>query len=294
MASRNEIAERLLGDRNAAPRRLFRKARAYAAAPAVRLKPEAIDEPYKNNLLKAAAAEFVALLVFVFVSAGTAVSLSSKVEEKTDVNAGKTDAALVVGVALGHGITIALTVAVAAAYSGGHVNPAVTLAFILTGRLDFLAGVVYWVAQLLGATVGGFLLYSIWGTKWGLGSHALSSGVTGLGGVGVELALTFVLVLTVWGTAVDPRGNKTLAPYFIGLSVFVAVLFGATLTGPSLNPARTFGVAVWTFNFNHHWVYWLGPFLGAAIASLVYDFLFIRNSDQEAIDEIYEELTSEA
>lgn len=281
MPSQEEIAERLLGSRDSKPRRLFRKARAFAANPAVRLRPETIDEPYKKNLAKAAAAEFVALLVFVFISAGIAVAFS-------EVTSGVANASFVLAVAFGHGIAIALTVAIAAAYSGGHVNPAVTLAFIVTGRLDFLAGVVYWIAQLLGATVGGFFLWAIWGTKWGLGTHALA-GTTALGGVGIEASLTFLLVLTVFGTAVDPKGNKTIAPLFIGLSVFLGVLFGATLTGPSMNPARTFGVAVWTGNFDHHWVYWLGPFLGAIVAGLLYDGLFIRSSDEETTEEIYEE-----
>nr|QJD39002.1 major intrinsic family protein [Zygnema circumcarinatum] len=283
-AAQDAFREAVFGREGGARQRVFRKAKASALATGTRALPRTVDGGYAHGVARAAAAEFLALLVFVFVSAGSVESFSK-------ITGGSTDSGYVLGVAFAHGITIALTVAIAAAYSGGHVNPAVTLGFLLTGRLDVLAAIAYWVAQLLGAIAGGFLLSLIWGKKvHGLGSHSFAPGVSTVHGLEVEIILTFVLVLTVWGTAVDPRGNKTLAPYLIGLAVFVGVLFGAPLTGPSLNPARTVGVAVWSGNWDHHWVYWLGPFIGAAVAALLFELAFIRATDPPEHDDIYEEI----
>eukprot|EP00897_Mesotaenium_endlicherianum_P009123 jgi/Mesen1/8239/ME000443S07394 len=123
---------------------------------------------------------------------------------------------------------------------------------------------------------------SITGGRFGLGAHNLARGVSWAQGLLIEACLTFVLVFTIWGVAVDPRGPKQTAPLFIGLSVFVGVIFGVPLTGPSMNPARTFGTAAVANDWDHHWVYWVGPCLGGVIAAVTYNFLVLDTRYENA------------
>jgi glycerol uptake facilitator-like aquaporin len=93
-------------------------------------------------------------------------------------------------------------------------------------------------------------------------------------GLGVEFILTFFLVLVIFGTAIDVRGHK-LGGIAIGAAVCVEVLVGGPLTGASMNPARTFGPALMSGTWSHHWVYWVGPLAGAVAAAWVYERLIV-------------------
>lgn len=97
--------------------------------------------------------------------------------------------------------------------------------------------------------------------------------------------MTFGLVYTVYATAVDPRkGNiGIIAPVVIGLLVGANILVGGAFDGASMNPAVTFGPAVVSWAWTHHWIYWIGPFIGAAIAALVYDNIFICDGGHEPL-----------
>lgn len=107
--------------------------------------------------------------------------------------------------------------------------------------------------------------------------HALGDGVTKLGGIVLEVILTFALVFVVYATAVDPKKGSigVIAPLAIGFTVLAAHFVGVPYTGASLNPARSFGPAVANLDFTNNWIYWLGPLVGAALASLVYDGVFL-------------------
>ncbi|CAI0411424.1 unnamed protein product [Linum tenue] len=97
--------------------------------------------------------------------------------------------------------------------------------------------------------------------------------------------MTFGLVYTVYATAVDPkRGNiGVLAPIAIGFVVGANILAGGAFDGASMNPAVSFGPGVVSWTWTHHWVYWLGPFIGSAIAAIVYDNVFIADSRHEPL-----------
>jgi glycerol uptake facilitator-like aquaporin len=113
-----------------------------------------------------------------------------------------------------------------------------------------------------------------------LNSAALES--TGAGVV-VEAILTFVLVFTVFATAIDKRGLGHVAPIAIGLAVFIDHFVGVPLTGASMNPARSFGPALVSNFWDDQWVYWIGPLIGAGVASLLYYFAYMRgNPEAEA------------
>ena len=176
---------------------------------------------------------------------------------------------------MAHAFALFVAVSVSANISGGHVNPAVTFGAFVGGNITLFRGLLYWVAQLLGSTVACFLLR--------FSTGGLATGTFGLTGVSVwealvlEIVMTFGLVYTVYATAVDPKKGDlgVIAPIAIGFIVGANILAGGAFDGASMNPAVSFGPAVVSGVWENHWVYWLGPFVGAAIAALVYDIIFI-------------------
>ncbi len=94
-----------------------------------------------------------------------------------------------------------------------------------------------------------------------------------------EIILTFALVFVVFATAMDPKGLAHIAPLAIGFTVAVDHLVGVPMTGASMNPARSFGPALVAGAWDNHWIYWVGPLIGGAVAALVYEFVFLRNSE---------------
>lgn len=117
------------------------------------------------------------------------------------------------------------------------------------------------------------------------GAFALSAGVGTWNAVVFEIVMTFGLVYTVYATAVDPKKGDLgiIAPIAIGFIVGANILAGGAFDGASMNPAVSFGPAVVSWTWTHHWVYWLGPFAGAAIAALVYDIFFISSNTHEQL-----------
>src|ERR671930_1819064 len=193
-------------------------------------------------------AEFVGTFTLVFIGAGSILTLAKLLgpvingPQAADVYSGLT----LVGVALAHGLAIAVMVSAVGHISGGHFNPAVTLGFLVTRRLAPLLAVVYWVAQFGGAAVAALILKWVFpdaavdATK--LGSPALNSAVSSGAGVAVELILTFFLVWVIFATAADPRGTfKSIAGLAIGFTITLDILMGGPLTGAAMNPARAFG-----------------------------------------------------
>lgn len=226
-------------------------------------------EIFSKSFGRAYVAEGIATLLFVFLGAGTVVVTGGLLSEAL------ASSRLLV-IALAHGLAIAFLVGATAHISGGHINPAVTFAVWVSGKMRFGAGVCYIISQLVGATIGAFLLtwiipVTLRGT---LGAHGLGLGISPGAGFLVEIVLTFVLVLVVLGTAIDPRGLGHVAPLMIGLAVLVGHLIGVPLTGASMNPARSFGPALVSGAWMNHWIYWIGPLLGALLAALVYRFIF--------------------
>lgn len=116
-------------------------------------------------------------------------------------------------------------------------------------------------------------------------AFALSSGVGAWNAVVFEIVMTFGLVYTVYATAVDPKKGDigTIAPIAIGFIVGANILAGGAFDGASMNPAVSFGPAVVSWTWTNHWVYWLGPFVGAAIAAIVYEIFFISHNTHEQL-----------
>ncbi|MBI4185163.1 MAG: MIP family channel protein [Proteobacteria bacterium] len=223
---------------------------------------------------RASVAEFIATLLFIFIGAGTVVVTGGLLGEPLT-------SARLVAIALAHGLAIALLVAATANISGGHVNPAVTFGAWVAGRIGLARAAMYVVAQLLGAALGAWLLSLVVpeAAQGNLGAHGLGQGISAAGGLLAEIVLTFVLVFVVFATAIDPKGPGTIAPLAIGLAILVDHLVGVPLTGAGMNPARSFGPALVAGAWANHWVYWVGPAVGGAIAALVYRHVFLERRE---------------
>ena len=165
--------------------------------------------------------------------------------------------------------------------SGGHFNPAVTFGFLISGRMTPANAALYWVAQLAGATGAGFLLAGLFGAApVAAGTPDLAPSISHGAAVALEAVTTFFLVLVVFGTAVDARAPKSVFPLAIGLTVALDIMAIGPLTGAAMNPARTFGPALASGHWSNHWVYWVGPLAGGAVAAMVYHFLLAPHQSE--------------
>ena len=187
------------------------------------------------------------------------------------VNAWTGGAVTGVGVSLTFGCVILAAVYAVGHVSGAHLNPAVTLAFWLSGRFPAQDVIPYIAAQLTGATCAAIGLRLVLGPA--AAAAATVPSIPLGAALGVETVLTFALMLVVMAVATDARVAGTVGGLAVGGIVAADALMGGPLTGASMNPARSFGPALATGIWTAHWVYWIGPIAGAFIAVWVYDFL---------------------
>lgn len=212
-------------------------------------------------------AEFVGIFALVFV--GGAAIMSSAIANVPSS---------LLNVALAHGIILAVMVSATMRISG-HLNPAVTIGFLVARRIEPVMAGVYIVAQLLGAMLAAYVLKALFpaavveATR--LGGQSLALDVSMSKGIMYEAIATFFLVFVVFGTAVDPKAPK-IGGLAIGLTITADILAIGPRTGGSMNPARSFGPAVANGFFEAQAVYWIGPILGGMVAALLYDSLFLR------------------
>ena len=221
----------------------------------------------RDRLSSALVAEGVGTFLFLFIGAGSVV---------LNDHAGAGGPGLV-GIALAHGLALAVLVSALGAVSGGHFNPAVTAAVWLAGRISSVPAGAYVLVQLVGAVAAGLALRAIFPeASWApssIGTPALGAGTSPLAGIAIEAVLTVMLLLAVFGTAVDPRAPR-IGGLAIGLAVAADILVGGPLTGAAMNPARWFGPAVASGAFENWYVWWVGPLLGAAVAAGLFRFAF--------------------
>ena len=184
-----------------------------------------------------------------------------------------------VGVALAHGLTIAIMASAVGHISGGHLNPAVTFGFLVTRRIAPSLAAMYWAAQLAGALLGALALRATFPSEANLDSAVpvLHETIGAGSGVLLEAILTFFLVWVIFATAADPGGAfKSIAGLAIGLTITIDILAAGPLTGAAMNPARALGPELVQNVWDDFWVYIVGPAAGAAVAALAYDWLYLR------------------
>jgi MIP family channel proteins len=222
----------------------------------------------------AVVAEAVGTFLFFFVGIGAVVTATHAPGASPGL----------VGIALAHGLALAVLVSAFGAISGGHFNPAVTVAVRLTGGIGWGHAVAYIVAQLVAAVAAGFAVKAVFPeSSWApsnIGTPALGDGITVAAGIGIEAVLTLLLVMTVFGTAIDPRAPR-LGGLAIGLAVAADIMMGGPLTGGAMNPARWFGPAVASGAYDDWYVWWVGPLLGAIVGAVIYRYALAGEAEPD-------------
>ncbi len=226
--------------------------------------------------MKKFCAEFIGTAVLVIIGCGTAMLVGCN----SQVGSGYLLTALAFGLVI-----------VGMAYcigniSGCHINPAVSLAVLLNGGISAVEFAVYVIAQVLGAFAGAGILAAIFyfggvsDMTGALGANGLDS-ISGniLAGLIVEIILTFIFVLTILGVTSKKAAHGSFGGLIIGLTLTLVHIFGIGLTGTSVNPARSIGPAIVAAIQGNYdpmgclWVFIVGPFVGALLASFAYKFL---------------------
>ncbi|RCV23452.1 hypothetical protein SETIT_5G007300v2 [Setaria italica] len=222
-------------------------------------------EASEPDFFRGVLGELVLTFLFVFIQVGAAMTAGAKTDAGGDLTA----------VALGQALVVCVIATAGFHISGGHVNPAVTLSLAVGGQITLFRSALYIVAQMLGSSTACILLRWLTG---GLATpvHALAAGVGPIQGVVAEAVFTFSLLFVIYATILDPRKLLPGAgPLLTGLLVGANSIAGAVLSGASMNPARSFGPAVATGVWTHHWVYWVGPLAGGPLAVVVYECFFM-------------------
>jgi MIP family channel proteins len=255
--------------------------------------------------LKACGAEFFATTIFIFIATGTVVFGCHSADTSTQAASAATGQVVqpedcflnnsrVLTIATSFGFAIFVAVYLSASFSGGHVNPAVTLAFLITKKVTLMRASAYWFCQLTGAILGSSFVYAVDRTGWHAstgGTNRLLPGISKASGWLMETLLTMTLVFVVFAATDTNRAKisthlPVLAPLAIGMAVFICHLAAVAIDGCSINPARSFGPAVVSGVFTDQWIFWVGPFSGALVAALLYELFFrpsgpIKHADDE-------------
>ena len=194
----------------------------------------------------------------------------------------------IIMISLAHGAAIGLMVYAFGHISGAHINPAVTIAMMVTRNIDVKNGAGYIGSQIIGAIAAALAHMMIlpeagakvhFGTQGGPSDLLNNNAISGLG---VEIILTFFLVTTIFMAAVHRKAAAGMAGIAIGGMIFLIHLVGVPLTGASVNPARTLGPAIVSGYWNFHWIYWVGPIVGAVIAGLIMQYVYVKKAEKEA------------
>jgi MIP family channel proteins len=182
------------------------------------------------------------------------------------------------GVAVAHGLVLAVMVTALMGISGGHLNPAVTIGLVVTRRTRPVDGAVYIVAQLVGAVLAALMLKEVYPTgvirPISLGTPTLATTIQLPQAILMEAIMAFFLVSAVFGTCINPDAPR-IGGFGIGLTLLFCVLVGGPLTGAAVNPARAFGPALVSGQWVAHIAYWVGPILGGIVAALVWEYFLL-------------------
>ena len=215
------------------------------------------------NSIKKYVAEFIGTFVLVLFACGTAAVVGCSSENGTGY----------LLTALAFGLVIVAMAYSIGNVSGCHINPAVSIAMLVSGKMSVKDFVGYVVAQFVGAIAGAAVLMAFVGKESGLGANALYNDNIGLS-ILIEVILTFVFVIAILGVTSKVE-NSAVAGIVIGLSLTLVHILGISFTGTSVNPARSFGPALLVGGdaLTNVWVFIVAPLVGGVLAAVVYKFL---------------------
>jgi MIP family channel proteins len=235
-----------------------------------------VPEETLDRWIRPLIVEFIGPFALVFIGAGAILTAATQ---------GFGDGGTLLLVAFAHGLAIGLMIAAAGHISGGHYNPAVTIALFIGGKIGAMKGVAYIIVQLLGATAAALVLKQIYDDSIVPFSDAVptvnyAADTDGIivgraNAFWIEAIATFFLVYVIHGVAVDSRGAHSIAALAIGLTITMDIAMAGPLTGAAMNPARWFGPALVDGNWTDGWLYWLAPITGAVLASIAHNYVFI-------------------
>ena len=239
------------------------------AAACVRMQAAAPDENEMSipRLLTRSAAEAVGTFVLVFAAAGSVMV--------TELSNNQVSSLVP---SFGSGLVVAAMVYVFGPISGAHINPAVTLVLALSKHMPWRHTPAYWAAQIAGASAAAGTLRLMLGNAAGLGGHSPSGG--NLESLSMEIVLTFILLLVISAVVANPSRLGSVSGVIIGGTVFLGTMLGESVSGGSMNPARSFGPALVGWTWTHHWLYWVGPIIGAAAGAVFYHRLHAAHSEE--------------
>jgi len=236
------------------------------------------NEIWTHRLWRAVFAEFLGTLLFVHFECG-AILASQK------------DLIVVAGTL---GVTILVLQYMFSEISGGYFNPAVTFAAMLVREINPLCAFLYSIAQLGGAIMGVLILYALVphsikdSSAFQMVVTELGTNVTRAEGLFIEVVITFLVVFVYLMVDINQykRNLRPAAPFIIAGALSSTFLFAGIFTGASLNPARSFGAAAITNYWHNHWIYWVGPLLGASLATLFFKIFETHWHDLERNGEL--------
>ena len=217
-------------------------------------------------------AEMLGTMVLVLMGCGAAVSLGCTSNDPAL-------ASTVVGTSLAFGLAVVAMAYTIGGTSGCHINPAITLGCLLSGRISGKDAGMYMVFQTIGAIIGAAVLYIVTTTSGdavvGTGANACQEGVSVMGGLVAEIVFTAIFVFVVLGTTDAKKGAGNYAGLAIGLSLVLVHLVCIRYTGTSVNPARSIGPALFEggMALEQLWVFIVGPFVGAAVAAGIWKMI---------------------
>lgn len=187
-------------------------------------------------------------------------------------------------IAFAFGLAVASMAQCLGHISGCHINPAITLGFLVVGDISILKGLFFIIMQCLGAVAGAGIVYvSLMDTVMGnnLGVTSPAANLHPAQAILIETLITFVLVFVVKAVSDSDRTDILgSVPLAVGLSITAGHMCAVPLTGASMNPARSFGPAVVQNSWTNHWIYWIGPNLGGIFAGLLYRFCFKQSNTE--------------
>jgi len=232
-----------------------------------------IKEMKTLEFLRAVFAEFLATTLFLMCVCCVAQGFG---------NGSSNTSANHIEIGIGIGLAIATLAGMFGHVSGGHINPAVTFGMMCARKVSLLKGLFYIIAQMVGGVAGSALCYAFTPGAGSPANKLLTNPANGLKitvgqGFGIELMFTFILVFFVFAITDE---NKKTEPYGttlgIGINILVAHVCVIPYTNCSINPARSFGPAVVWNDWDDHWIFWIAPMLGGALASVMYEFIFFN------------------
>lgn len=217
-------------------------------------------------VMKKYLAEMVGTMVLVLMGCGSAI-----------FNGGCGSPAQVLMVAVAFGLSVVAMAYTVGGVSGCHINPAITLGCMLSGRMQGKEGMMYMLFQVIGAFIGSTILCVLTSNidmayATTTGANACAPGVSVIGGLLAEIVFTCVFVLVVLGTTDAKKGAGNFAGLAIGLSLILVHIVCIPITGTSVNPARSIAPAIFNGGeaLSQLWIFIVGPFVGAALSALIW------------------------